>query len=419
MEYENIGSVEEAIPPKSLKLRQAVLEYALRKEGIASMMENLVSVICEDPDTDPQKLFGLGDEYIELIGLDEEEERLTNYTIGKYISRRRRMKEVRKAYPCDNQFFKAVCGVEPQGEVQIDMRPVTFNFVCRDPRDYALMINRAANESLPVNRSSLREAHKTGGMFIKTELFNDPELQGAVIVENIDQESEKERVLFRLHEEQHSLNSFVQNSCIDFFVEGYPQSEDESSTVPLFLFKLVNATHEDDFPISLIECKKDPQAQRLLLTRILRKERIERENCSKEELLAYLKMGCINFDDSTEVIRIFQESKRYNYFPSEWRQEAVKNCVEIFKQHIRVKRENMVKRVVEKVFVTEYEQLLIDSVDAMNYLRNAGFSLDRAIFLLMTEPLRDWRKMAERMFIARYIRSLDSQGNQPQFEVDK
>ncbi|MFA5932506.1 MAG: hypothetical protein WCV81_05910 [Microgenomates group bacterium] len=400
--------------------RQNLMGYAERKEGVASMMEHLVGVVYEDPDLDPEKLFSLADEYIELIGMDDEQIGLTNYTIGRYISRRQRMKEVREAYPCDNQLFKAVCGIEPQGKVIIDLRPITFNFVCHDLHDYALLTNREMqSNNFSMNRSLLREASGTGGMFLGYELFNDPNLEGSIIVENVDLESEAEMISYRTHEEQHALNYFFQSSYANYLENGYQSLEDGSLIVPLYLHKLANAIPIDDLPDSLVKCKKDLPTQELLLTRMLRKERQEGENDSREEILAYLRIGSINIDDSSDIFRLFKKNKRYNCFPGEWRQKVAKDCVESFKKHTGVKRENMVKRVIEKVFVTEYDQLLVDSMEAICYLRDAGFTFDRTMFLLMSEPLRDWKKMAERMYAARYIQSLDQEENQLQPEVDK
>lgn len=399
----------------TLKLQQNLLDYAESKEGAASMMEHFVGLVYKDPDIDPEKLFSLANEYVELIGLDGEETALTHFIIGRYISKRQRMKEVRRKYPCDNQFFKAVCGMEPQGKVAVDLRPITFNFVCDDLRDYALLTNTGMqNNGFPVNRSLLRGVQDTGGMFLKYELFKDPELKGSIIIENVEDEYEEERVLFRMHEEQHALNSFFQESYVDFFEKGYQETEE---TIPLFLYRLANVTEIDDVPLLLAECNGALLRQSNLLTRLLRKDRMIGENQSKEEILAYLRMGVIDVDDKNSILRIFKKSKRYDFYSNENRKRMEKDCVELFRKYTGVKRENMIKRVIEKVFVTEYEQLLIDSTEAISFLRDAGFAFNRTMFLLMTEPLRNWKKMAERMYVAQHIKSLEQEKNQPLTEV--
>lgn len=405
MENETAEGVEKINNPRYLKLRQGIFDYALRKEGIASMMEHLVGKVYKEPDLDPEILFELTDEYSKLIGLDEEMSDLTNFTIAKYIGRRKKIKEVREAFPCDDMFFKTVCGSMPEEELQIDMRPITFNFVCHNIRDFALIINKIELEdSSVVNRSKLRAASSIGGRFIESPPFKDPELFGSVIVENAIAGNNADLSIYRQHEEQHALTYFLDSAFFDFTSAKYFPEGNEDIDVPKYLAKLINGTFLGEDPWEVLpQYKKNDKMLEILARLMLRIERKDGENLAKDEILSYLK----DYESLTgsQIFDLLVGNESYDYFPEEMKQKTFKDYIKLFKNMVGMKRENMIKRNIQKVFVSEYEILLINALASFNLLQNIGFSTDRALFLLMTEPLKDWRKIAERMFVAKYIQS--------------
>lgn len=345
--------------------REALDEYkeklAEQKEGLADLQKILIKKIRENPDLPWAEGKEVIEEMARVHKMTEAQKDYAKRIFGNYRSRHQKIKEVRKKYSDDKELYKAAFGKEPEGKVEIIEGPMTLYFRCYDTKDYALIYRLVFLLNRELTEEDIEAANLSGGASVPYSLI--PELEGAVIVENSQKTPVTHIFGTYSHEEQHVINKFFQ---------------EEETRASLGRFKF-----------------KDPERARLLFTRYFRLLREPAEDRAKDEILAYLKNGTSVESILRKLTKAEKEGGIYDYL------KIIKErSVEEVLSHFQKKPEYLQigQIAASEVLEKEYVDLLKQGLEAFGKLtKEIGYSTDRAMALLITEPLIKWPKVVRRL----------------------
>ena len=357
-------------------------ELIKQKEGIVEIQVNLEKQIRENPDLSQEKLMETVLAKAPEYRLSENQLNLFKETLDKYVTRHRAVREARKQYPHDKEFFKACFGKEPEGAIEVIEEPTTLYFRCHDLKDYA-WTRKDFPKGFPdpmgkhkLTKSDIKNASMRSGHLVTDCLI--PSLQNAITVENArGRPMNSPRVESTLkHEEQHAIYSLFQKQKLRFFADR--------------LFA------EEPIREKIVTELRDKKSSQILID-YLRFERKDFEHDAKHEILAHYKETTRSLD---EILDLLLESKDgggiYDYFDrnKDYFENSLK---EKLTPKIYRKNKKTIRQTLKQVFVDEYKQELVDAIIAIKELEKIGKSREEIINLVTNEPLSRWEKLVKRI----------------------
>jgi len=363
------------------RLEKYKQELIKQKEGIAEIQEDLEKQIRENPDLSQEELMKTVLAKAPKYKLSENQLALFEETLNKYVEKHRTVREARKQYPHGKELFKACFGKEPEGTIEIIERPASLYFRCHDIKDYA-WTEKDFSRGFPdkgkqkLTKSDINNASMRGGHLVNHCLIFP--LQNTITVENArgrSMDSPKVERTLR-HEEQHVINSLFREQKLRWFAD-----------------RLLTEKPIGENIIKELHNKKSPE----ILINYLRFKRENFENSAKDEILAFYKGAARNLD---EIMDLLVEPKAgggiYDYFDRN--KDYLENSLkEKLTSKIFRKNKKIIRQTLKQVFVNEYQQEIIHSINAINELEKMGKSRDEIIHLLITEPLSRWGKLVQRI----------------------
>lgn len=358
------------------RLEEYKEELIKQKQGIAEIQENLEKQIRDNPELSQQELMKTVFAKAPECRLSKNQLNLFEETLNKYVERHQAIREARKKYPNDKEFFRACFGKEPRGVIEIIESPITLYFRCHNLEDYTWIYQEKflAAESEKATKSELKKADETGGCLIPKCLI--PSLRNVITVENAGGKPFESRRTFK-HEEQHAIKTLFRENKIRKPLMG-----------------VVIGMH--DVQEEIIEEFQDKRISSYLID-YLRFERESFENLAKDEILAHYKGGEYPLEKIKKTL--LQPEKKggtYDYF-NEDRKNLEKMLREDLSPEIFDENKKTIKKAFEQVFVKEYRQEIVRAIDAVKELENMGKNRNQIIPLLITESLSRWGKLAKRI----------------------
>jgi len=365
---------------KAELMREFREKLSQQKEGLAYVQEQVLAEIRKNPDisADSLKAFAgaLGKEY----GINDEQTQNAEAVIDAYREKHEGVRKARLQYPDDAKLFNHLFGKDPAGKVEVVEGPMTLYVRCYDQGDYAFIHGyKFLNRDRTVTPGDIAVANMSGGVYIGDCL--DTSLYGTIIAENTAQlvraypSDEKTRSensnRIHTHEEQHAINPL--------FIE--------KMQFMRWIDRARNAKTEEDVAA--------------VFRSVFRETRIHKaERRAKDEILAYFK----DRTPPTEILKLLlvkkSEGGLYDYLhtsetadPSSFVSQYL--GADEKKLHKAVPR--IMADVRSQVFGQEYETLLNKGVAALMRLELDGYTPDRAIALLVHEPLARWEKVVSRL----------------------
>ncbi len=350
-------------------------ELIKQKEGIAEIQEDLEKQIRENPDLSQEELIKTVLNKAPEYRLSENQLNLFKETLNKYIERHQAVREVRKQYPHDKKLFEACFGRVPTGFVEVIERPANLYFRCHNLADYAWVYRTKfldTKKEQDITMRDIKSADKTLGFFLTTGCLI-PSLNNAITVEKVMPQIEgrpkSDEIL--QHEEQHSIYKLYKEQYIRNSIE-------RILTEPEIREKIVQELENKKFPKILIN--------------YLKARRENFENLAKDEILAFYRS---NVPLQKALDKLLQPQGFLDYFYIN-KGHIYETLQERIGPDIINKNRKIIEKILNQVFVNEYNQKIFDNAYAIKDLEKMGKSRNEIIYLLITEPLSKWEKLVKR-----------------------
>lgn len=210
-EVEKIGKftneeLKNLTPQERLKIKEERLKIfkeklAEQKSGIAKINAELESMLFDGADeVDIKKLQDYMQEKSVECKLSASQMFKYNAAFNEIQERNNAIGRVADKYSgkSGKEFFAAMFGWKPQGEVQIKRGPLSFFVICQDSNDYVALYNKSFGEGAALS---------TGFAKARTII---PELEDAINVAKAAGNSEARLEIARIHEDKHIFDNLME-----------------------------------------------------------------------------------------------------------------------------------------------------------------------------------------------------------------
>ncbi len=369
-------------PNPQVALQEYRDKLSFQKKGMALLYEQIVFEVRRNPDITLEKVDELIEKHGATYGFTPAQKSEVRWVMREFKDKHNAVHSTRENYPDDSKLYAYLFARPPVGRVEIEEGPLTFYIRCHDQRDYAYIYSQNFLSGIPVSERDVTIANETGGVSIGSAIQS--ELRGCIIAENVTRASDHH--ITHIHEEQHAIKRLFSSSAKK--VENY---------------------------YSIFEAKNDSEL-RACIEREFRAIRRTHEPRTADEILAYMKTAPIgDFTNSIEIESEYQGNKTasgisgeyvlqtlmtpkekgglYDYFRDE-----KERLIRRFLRDLGEEKERIIRKSAERVFVNEYQELIRQGIRVFKILLQRGFSVERVIGLLTSEPLQKWQKVVNRHY---------------------
>jgi len=356
------------------KLAEFKEKLAFQRVGLARVQDIIIDEIRHKPEGKMDDFFDLATEMGAEFGMNNKQRRDTWEALSKYERQHKAVLKIQKEFPKDKDLFRQLFGVQPKGEIEIITGPVSIYIKCHNIEDYMAVCfhekRKGSGKKRDFTEEERKEAWDSGAINIYSTAY--PNIGWAITAENtekiklpgtLDKDSHQKFV----HEEQHIIKSFFDKE--DLLDPGSPG---------------IQFSVRKNFLAAETEEEKEK-----ILGDFFRMFRHNAEYQAKDEIFAYYKDG--RFDriegelltpkKEGGIYDNLEEPKKANYL---WLRSS---------DEIRA----LTKRVVDRVLVDEYKEIIISGTGAIQKMEKAGYEKEEIIALLTHEPLAKWGKVVGRI----------------------
>jgi hypothetical protein len=398
------------------------IECAKREDG-------LIKKIFQNESLTSEQINTLIHETFDDLPVTENQLQVIENISEKFLTRNEKVKELRVQFPVDTDLFRELIGCEPVGEVEILDTPVGFYIRTQNKIDYTKVyhlgevsswssVDISASDFKASFKGLYQKAQKSLGVQIHASLHDD--LQGGgITAENANHSFllGRSKDTF-IHETQHAVHKFF-------------KQELDASLIEDGLWDKMTG-------ISIA----DKQEIESTLSNIFRQRRRDIEERAKDEIFAQIKSGLISpevlqtimltgeehgggydyvsdslltlsytpdsfstfshpdllnreyarFDSTVSI----EETNKIKYENDKYRNDMYRIKEE---QKEKVNYINQIRgSIFRKVYREEYAQIINNAIDVLKEFDQNDIPRNVAIRLLTHEPLRNWKKIARRLF---------------------
>lgn len=347
------------------KLAEIKQKLSVQTEGLAQVQANIFSTIRNNPDASYDDLRSAMIQQGAVYGMNERQREIGDDVLKKYIAKHEQVRGLRNQYSDDRELFKALFGRSPKGEVEVVDGPMTFYFKCRDVNDFALIRSQSFIEGREPTAGEVAAAAHYGGLAGVSTLI--PGINGSVMAENssheVFQKSPGQSDTVRTHEEQHVMNHL--------FAEQFDEARD-----------VIGRFHE----------AKTQGEKEVAVEDYLRYFQQKAEEESRDEILAYFKDGR-SLDEILTTLSLKKDEGGGYDFLVEDRAMGEYNVAVLFGEEFQ----SFARSKASKMYDAEYRDHLKTALQSVERLTKSGYDRDKAIALLVHEPLSRWDKVTGRL----------------------
>jgi len=331
-----------------------------RRNALLEAETKLTDRIAADPsqlDMNDTEILNFIQEESGLSSLAAEEAEEIESALLKIKEKRKEIARVMSENDGDGRrVFRDVFGVDPEGNVEVEMGVVNYRFYVESQADF---VNVMSGDNSPDYMASKFIANLAlGGFDPKNDAVVIPEFESFVDIMKKYTGSEKSKAELLRHEEQHAINTL------------------------LFKSKL---NEEHGIPEKFSEFSESDKEQ--ILINNLRGQAKAWTKTQSGEMLARLRET--EDTDGNEAVKAALSdmySKLQNQYEPYFKEVLVDQGMSKTKAFSLV-RENF----------TEYGQRLIErGGEAIKHLSTKGYSNDEIVNLFQGKPIQDWKKLAQR-----------------------
>jgi len=350
------------------RLKNYKEELIKQKQGIAEIQIDLEKEIRTNPDISQKALMNILLSVAPKHRLSEKQLDLFKQTLKNYTEKHQTIKKVLEKYPDNRKLFNACFGKYPKGKIKIIESPITIYFRCYNIKDYTWILEKKFFKSADeqkLKKSEIKSAKKIGGHVVRNCLIAS--LNDLITVENtaeiLKKISPKTKSTFK-HEEQHIIKNLFEEQLL--ITPGAKE----------FIYNpsLENLTN---------------------YLRFLRRNWFESK--AKSEILAYYKKEDRTFKDiKGALLKSKKKGGLYYYYDND-KEDIEKKIEKKLTPEIFKKNKQRIEKNFKQVFIDEHKQEIIKAINAIKTLKKIKKSKSEIIYLLITEPLSRWSKLAKRI----------------------
>ncbi len=356
------------------KLAQFKEKLTFQKVGLARVQDILIDEIRSKPEGKMEEFYDLAAEMGAEFGMNDKQRRDIWEALSKYERQHKAVLKIRKEFPKDKDLFSQLFGSQPKGEIEVMTGPVSLYFKCHDFEDYMAVCfhekRKGSGKKRDFTEDEKTEAWGSGAINIYSTVY--PNIGWAIMAENtakiklpgtLDKDSHQKFA----HEEQHIIKSFFDKE--ELF-------DPDSPSIQFSVRK------------SFLAAETEEEKEKILGDFFLM-FRHNAEDLAKDEILAYYKDG--RFDrieglllapeEEGGIYDFLEEPKKANYL---WLKSSDK---------VR----ELTKRVKGRVLIDEYHEIIINGINSIQKMEQAGYEKEEIIALLTHEPLTKWGKVVKRI----------------------
>lgn len=345
------------------RLKEFKEKLAYQKEGLGEAQEEMIKTIRANPDMPFEQLYEKALTLGEKFGMNEKQKELAKEILQAYTEKHTEIKKVREKYPDDKDLYATLFGEQPKGKIEVIEGPMTLYFRCRDIKDYARIRSGDFEDSKSPTPHQIRAARITGGTSISSSLI--PGLRGTIIAENSGflgyhskwwAESKKTLV----HEEQHAIKMLFQEKSLE------------------------------DAAWKRLEQARTLEERHFALAFYMRKYRQDfADSEAKNEILAFFRSG----ENASDTFKYLVKPEGLYDYLGNYR-ESILSWI----NDLQPGDKETATKIFKEIYMDEYRQLLRKGVDSIYSLnRKFGYSKDKAVSVLIHEPLHKWEKVIKRL----------------------
>jgi hypothetical protein len=356
------------------KLAEFKEKLAFQQVGLARVQDIIIDEIRRKPEGKMDDFFDLAAEMGAEFGMNDKQRKDTWEALSKYERQHKAVLKIQKEFPKDKDLFSQLFGSQPKGEIEIIIGPVSIYVKCHDFEDYMSIFFHKKKKSSggkdDFTEEEKKEAWDCGAINIYSTAYLN--IGWAITAENtekinlpetLDKDSHKKFV----HEEQHIIKSF------------FDKEEILDPNSPGIQFSV-----RKNFLAAETEEEKEK-----ILEDFFRMFRHNAEARAKDEILAYCKDG--RFDQvKGELLTPKKEGGIYDFLedPKSADYLWLKSSAEV---------RALTKRVKDRALIDEYKEIIINGIDAIRNMEEAGYNKEEIIALLTHEPLARWKRVTKRI----------------------
>lgn len=350
-------------PEKELKIVAKITDPELKKKsleaykkelfaqkiGIAKLMIDLEKLMLESPDLEADKFKEIAKKKAPELKMTQGQLNYFNRVIERFVKQHQIVKKYQEQMISGLEIFHKKTGQWPEGEIEIEFKPITINLQFKNIKDYTLYVFGE------INRQLLKEASQEDATLMIYGGLND--LKSGIVA--VSPNNKEEGTI--IHEETHALKTLFDQT---FNIEEQRFFKKELDRAIAFRN---NQAVEQNLN-SYFRCEADDYIDDLA-----------------EEILAFYREG--------KDIKYIKKQLSDYYFPKIER-EIKSN----FKQWKKVLGDY---GYLTKKVQNEMQSRMNDKIDeifkAIKILESANYSRQEIIALLVTESPGKWLKWAYRL----------------------
>lgn len=337
--------------------------FVEQQKGLARLKEEIINTANQEDENLEDELKRIIIKYKLKYKFSEKQLNKINQMTYKFLYRHEEVNEFCENYKNDPiEMYRQIFGVDPVGQIKVKKGLISIAFICYDINDYARLYSGDFSSEYSLTENDIKAANKSGGVFINRQPRFHRGLRHTIIGVNHFSDNYDEKAI--KHEEQHSINSLyldVDNSIIgDLYYSLYTSisAESDKRIVTSYCKNIVAAAYER----------------------------------AKDEIIAYSVQAS---RDKEEVLEILLKSKDegglYDYV----------NRSDIFNEAKKSFNNNVAElnEVIKKITIDDYKKTISDGLEAVGILRQKGYSDQAMTEILMSRPLDQWLKVANRVLL--------------------
>ncbi|MEK7580135.1 MAG: hypothetical protein AAB465_00770 [Patescibacteria group bacterium] len=380
LELENIKQIT-----NHTERRQKFQEYKAKlteqKERIALMQDLLISFIRQNPDVPLEELSQKLEKMGANLNLADWQIEIGRKILTEYDRRHSLIQELKKQYPDERELFYFLFGWKPEGKIEVIDGPITLTIICHEFNDFIRLCSTGGEYGSAVGLSE--DDVKKFGKFYGYHLGRLEEPYSELV--NIVNKSksglspdQEENIV--VHEEQHAIyNLFSEFSIKELYclsLDKKLSSEENLNRIETFLYGNLLFSEDD----------------------------------ATDEILAYLKK--VGQKKPKNVFKILTEPEEtgggYDFCGRKARQDIIESCCDEIKEKLGEEKlkglKPEIEKMVEKIFVTEYQKHIQDGIKSFMLLKDLNFSDEETIAFLSIELLSRWPKVVNRLIEQRQLK---------------
>ena len=338
--------------------------------GMVKTEDFLVRTIEETPDQAVDALAAKAREYMHVYGGDNPV--LTHYIekcVAAYGERRLAILKVLEKYPDKNALFEGLFGKSPNGNIEVEVSPITIGVACHNTEDFAYAVGGSYSSRPIEGLAALAASGAVTGRLLPECL--EPDLKNAVAVMSGSQKAIKD---MWVHENVHALRS-LELSVGDIQPIEYAGTLD--LTPPKEFFEEIGKMPMEEFERRTTRYFTDARDGFFMY------------RGAQDELLAYLVQK-----NDPELAYVHTKLPVYSY--SDKLRGRLK--YEIDKAGLDDSRAFIARGIVDDVYGYKYDKLLIDSVGTLERFHKKGYSYKEIAFAFSRVPISRWERESRRFF---------------------